>query len=329
MRSMILWLGIAAIIVAVGVNLNSPLRAGSGQMHNQLTPEEERVIVHKGTEAPFTGQYDNFFEAGTYTCKRCNVKLFESSSKFRSECGWPSFDDQIPGAVKWVPDADGMRTEILCANCGAHLGHVFKGERLTPKDTRYCVNSVSMNFIPAKSVKTDANQPAKTETALFASGCFWGTQYYMKRAPGVISTTVGFTGGRTSHPTYKQVSGGRTGHAEAVQIVYDPNKTSYEKLARLFFETHDFTQVNRQGPDIGTQYRSQVFYLNEEQKRIAGEMIQRLRKAGFKVATRVTKASTFWPAEDYHQDYYAKTGGTPYCHIYRPIPALESAPVAP
>jgi peptide methionine sulfoxide reductase msrA/msrB len=321
--------GIAAMVTLVGVNYDSPLRAWSGQMHNELTPEEERVIVHKGTEAPFTGKYNNFFEAGTYTSKQCNAKLFESSSKFRSECGWPSFDEQIPGAVKWVPDADGIRTEIICANCGAHLGHVFKGERLTPKDTRYCVNSVSMNFVPASISKTDANQPAKTETAIFASGCFWGTQYYMKRAPGVISTTVGFTGGHVGHPTYKQVCTGRTGHTESVQIVYDPSKTSYEKLARLFFETHDFTQVNRQGPDIGTQYRSAIFYLNDEQKQIATRLVHTLRQAGYKVATHVEKAGTFWPAEDYHQDYYAKTGGTPYCHVYRPIPALESAPAAP
>jgi peptide methionine sulfoxide reductase msrA/msrB len=294
-------------------------------MYNTLTPEEERVIVRKGTEAPFTGKYNDFFQAGVYTCKRCGAKLFESSAKFKSECGWPSFDEQIPGAVKWVPDADGARTEIICANCGAHLGHVFKGERLTPKDTRYCVNSISMNFAPIPVSKTDPNLPAKTEKAIFASGCFWGTQYYMKRAPGVISTTVGYAGGKVNHPTYQQVSTGKTGHAESVEIVYDPNKTSYEQVAKLFFETHDFTQVNRQGPDIGTQYRSAIFYLNEEQKQIATRLTDTLRKAGYKVATQVVKAGPFWPAEDYHQDYYNKTGGTPYCHVYRPIAALNPA----
>ncbi len=314
-------------------------------MSNRLTPEEERVIVHKGTEAPFTGKYNDFFEDGVYTCKRCGARLFESAAKFRSECGWPSFDEQIPGAVQWVPDADGMRTEILCTNCGAHLGHVFQGENLTPKDTRYCVNSISMNFTPSpsglESAKGQTGEtanvahspvrpfPRSQETALFASGCFWGTQYYLKRAGGVLSTTVGYTGGRVAHPTYQQVCTGKTGHAESVQVVYDPNKTSYEQLARLFFETHDFTQVNRQGPDVGTQYRSEIFYLSDEQKRVAEEMIQRLRQAGFKVATKVTKAGPFWPAEDYHQDYYAKTGSTPYCHVYRPIPALEPASAAP
>ena len=282
-----------------------------GTMYNELTPEEARVILHKGTERPFTGKYDDLFEEGVYTCKQCGAKLFESSSKFNSHCGWPSFDDQIPGAVQWQPDADGMRTEIICANCGGHLGHVFQGEQLTPKNTRYCVNSISMNFIPASQ--------AKTERAIFASGCFWGTEYHLQRALGVISTTVGYTGGHVDNPTYQQVCTDKTGHAEAVEVIYDPTKTSYEKLAKLFFETHDFTQLNRQGPDIGKQYRSAIFYLNDEQKEIAERLIKTLREKGFDVKTEVTKAGTFWPGEGYHQDYYNKKGSTPYCHIYRRI----------
>ncbi len=303
-------------------------------MNKQLTPAEQRVIVRKGTERPFTGKYYQHFEKGVYTCKRCGTELFESSSKFRSDCGWPSFDDQIPERVKWQPDADGVRTEIVCATCGAHLGHVFLGERYTEKNTRYCVNSISMDFIPADQRKAQAKSqtadpPAekpKTERAIFASGCFWGTEYYMQRAPGVISTTVGFTGGHVAHPTYKQVCTGRTGHAESVEIIYDPSQTSYEKLAKLFFETHDFTQWNRQGPDIGPQYRSAIFYLNDEQKQIAERLVGELRQMGYPVRTEITKAGPFWPAEDYHQDYYNKTGKTPYCHIYRPIfPGSPSA----
>ena len=281
------------------------------RMHKNLTPLEKRVILHKGTERPFSGKYDNHYEAGAYTCKQCGAKLFDSSSKFKSNCGWPSFDDQISGTVKLQPDADGMRTEILCAACGGHLGHVFVGEGYTPKNTRYCVNSISLDFDPASV--------ARTETAIFASGCFWGTQYHMQRAAGVISTRVGYTGGHVDNPTYKQVCTDRTGHAEAVEVVYDSSKITYEQLVKLFFETHDFTQLNRQGPDVGTQYRSVVFYLDEKQKEIAAELIGVLRGKGHDVKTTIEPAKAFWPGEEYHQDYYEKTGKTPYCHIYRKI----------
>jgi len=297
---------------------------GDKTMYNKLTPAEERVIIHKGTEPPFSGKYVNHFDDGTYTCKRCGAKLFDSSSKFHSSCGWPSFDDQIEAAVRMQPDADGMRTEIVCANCGAHLGHVFTGEGFTSKNMRYCVNSISLNFDPEKENSAQENpakeaEEKKTERAIFASGCFWGTEYHLQKAPGVISTTVGFTGGHVDNPTYKQVCTDRTGHAEAVEVIYDPSKTSYEQLAKLFFETHDFTQLNRQGPDIGRQYRSEIFYLNDEQKKIATELIRTLKKKGFNVQTKVTKAGKFWPAENYHQDYYKNNGKTPYCHIYRKI----------
>jgi peptide methionine sulfoxide reductase msrA/msrB len=281
-------------------------------MYRKLTTAERRVIVHKGTEAPFSGEYNNHFEKGVYTCRRCSAELFESETKFKSECGWPSFDEQIPGAVKWTPDTNGVRTEITCTNCGGHLGHVFLGERLTAKNTRYCVNSISMIFIPAEKRQ-------KTEKAIFASGCFWGTEYYLKKAPGVISTTVGYTGGHVDNPTYKQVCTDKTGHAEAVEVIYDPNKTSYEKLAKLFFETHDFSQVNRQGPDIGSQYRSAIFYLNDKQKKTAEKLVKILEDKSKKIATEITPASKFWPAEEYHQQYYDKNGKSPYCHIYRKI----------
>ncbi len=282
------------------------------KMYNKLTRQQQQIIINKGTERPFSGKYNDHYEKGTYTCARCGAKLYESSSKFKSSCGWPSFDDEIEGAVKRQLDADGVRTEILCNNCGGHLGHVFLGEQSTPKNTRHCVNSLSMNFIPA----TEEQQAGK---AIFASGCFWGTEYYFNKVPGVISTTVGYTGGHVDNPTYKQVCTDKTGHAEAVEVSYDPDVISYEQLAKLFFETHDFTQLNRQGPDIGTQYRSEIFYLDDEQKQVATQLIQTLKTKRHNVKTKVTKADKFWPAEDYHQDYYDKTKKLPYCHVYRKI----------
>jgi len=283
-----------------------------GGKFNKLTPEEERVILQKGTERPYTGEYYENHEKGTYLCKRCNAPLYLSNDKFDSNCGWPSFDDEIPGSVKRIPDSDGMRTEIQCANCGAHLGHVFLGEGFTKKDTRHCVNSISLKFVKGAS-------DLKTQKAVFASGCFWGVEYQFKKSKGVISTRVGFTGGHKESPTYKEVCTGTTGHAEAIEVTFDPAQITYEELAKLFFETHDFTQFNRQGPDIGEQYRSEIFYLDDFQKETAEKLIKILEDKGYNVATKVTKASAFWQAEDYHQDYYTKTGGTPYCHVYKKI----------
>ena len=275
--------------------------------YNKLTPEEQRVILNKGTERPFSGKFEHHDETGTYTCKQCDAPLYRSANKFDAQCGWPSFDDEIPGAVKRVTDADGRRTEILCANCDGHLGHVFLGEGFTPKNTRHCVNSISLNFEPVE---------IQMEKAVFASGCFWGVEYQLQNLDGVISTSVGYTGGFLPNPTYKQVCTGTTGHAEAVEVIFDPKKVSYETLARLFFETHDPTQEDGQGPDLGTQYRSGIFYLSEEQKATAEALIVLLKKKGLDVVTEVTPASEFYSGEEYHQDYYIKSGGTPYCHAY-------------
>lgn len=285
---------------------------------NPLSKEEEYVIVHKGTERPFTGELYKTKDAGTYICKRCDAPLYKSESKFDSGCGWPSFDDEIPGAVKRETDADGQRTEITCAKCGGHLGHVFLGEGFTAKNTRHCVNSISMKFVADKAAATEPAKAATstTETAIFAGGCFWGVEYHFQKAKGVISTKVGYIGGKTKNPTYKEVCYENTGHAEAMEVVYDPTQTSFETMAKLFFETHDPTQMNRQGPDVGDQYRSAVFYLNDDQKAITEKLIKQLEDKGFKVVTEVAKADTFWPAEDYHQQYYEKKGSLPYCHSY-------------
>ncbi len=275
--------------------------------YHPITPEEERVIVHKGTEAPFTGEYVHHKESGLYLCKRCEAPLYRSEDKFESHCGWPSFDDEIPGAVQRQPDADGQRVEILCAACGAHLGHVFTGEKFTAKNVRHCVNSISLKFKPAET--------NPIQKGYFAGGCFWGTEHYFKQEAGVLATTVGYMGGHTKNPSYKQVCYENTGHAETVEVVFDPNQTSYETICKLFFEIHDPTQVNGQGPDIGDQYRSVVFYTDDEQKKIAEKLIDRLKSKGFNVVTQIVPAGAFWPGEEYHQDYYQKTGKQPYCHF--------------
>jgi peptide methionine sulfoxide reductase msrA/msrB len=275
----------------------------------KLSAEEERVIVHKGTEAPFSGEYNDFFEKGYYHCKRCNARLYGSDDKFASSCGWPSFDDEIKGAIKRQKDTDGKRTEILCANCGAHLGHVFEGEGLTEKNIRHCVNSISLTFLPEK-------KSPNIRKAYFAGGCFWGVEYFFEHKKGVISAVSGYMGGTLKNPSYQDVSHGNTGHLEVVEVTYDANKISYENLTKFFFEIHDPTQADGQGPDIGEQYQSAIFYNNEEEKIIAHKLIDILKNKGYRVATKLLPAGSFWKAEEYHQNYYDNNKKKPYCHMY-------------
>jgi peptide methionine sulfoxide reductase msrA/msrB len=271
-----------------------------------LSDAEKRIILEKGTERAFTGKYWDHFEGGVYECRQCGAALYSSTGKFRSDCGWPSFDDEIPLAVTRRVDADALRTEIVCARCGGHLGHVFLGEELTPKDTRHCVNSASIVFVPQADIGL--------EKAIFAGGCFWGVEHQFRQVKGVRTVVSGFTGGATENPTYEQVSSGRPGHAEAVQIVFDPKQVTYESLARMFFEIHDPTELDRQGPDVGSQYRSAVFYTSDEQKRIAEKLIGLLRAKGCDAVTEVAPAGAFSPAEEYHQEYFAKHPGRNTCH---------------
>ena len=327
-KNMIRCLSIATVLTGMAITLNA-------QNMKPLTPEEERVIVRKGTETPFSGKYYLHDEDGTYRCRRCGAPLYRSQDKFDAGCGWPSFDDEIPGAVRREPDADGRRTEILCAKCGAHLGHVFTDEGFTAKNTRHCVNSLSLDFVPAaiptmpvaepaaasaeKPENTSSAEPPKsvqTERAIFAGGCFWGVEYMLGKVDGVKSIRSGYIGGHTENPTYEQVCSHKTGHAEAVEVEFDPSKVSYETLARLFFEIHDPTQLDGQGPDLGDQYRSEIFYTTPEQKEVAERLIRILKEKGYSVVTDVTPASRFWPAEQYHQNYYNRKGTQPYCHRY-------------
>jgi peptide methionine sulfoxide reductase msrA/msrB len=265
------------------------------------------IIRNKGTEHPFTGEYNDNDQAGTYLCRQCGLAVFRAQHKFHSGCGWPSFDQDIAGAVTKHPDADGRRTEILCARCNAHLGHVFHGEGFTKNNTRHCVNSLSLDFVADLTI-TD------TKEAIFAAGCFWGVEYYFKKLPGVLKTEVGYSGGHKVNPSYEHVCNGDTGHVEAIRVLYDPTKINYENICKYFFEIHDPTQNNGQGPDLGEQYLSMIFYYNDKQKDIATSLITLLEKQNYRIATRILPVSIFWPAEHYHQDYYLKTGKQPYCH---------------
>lgn len=280
-----------------------------------LTPAAKRIICDKATEYPHTGSYNAVVTQGTYLCRRCGLALFRGSSQFNSGCGWPSFDEEIPRAVQRAPDADGKREEILCSRCNAHLGHVFTGEYITKKNTRHCVNSASIDFVAD-------NQILDTEEAIVAGGCFWGVEYYLKAIPGVVHVESGYTGGHTLDPGYDQICHGNTGHYEAVRVLYDPKITSYHHVIKRFFEIHDPTQKTGQGPDLGQQYQSAVFYFNQEQLDEAELLIQMLRKRGYSVATHLLQAQTFWPAEEFHQDYYSKHHKIPYCH--QPVNRFET-----
>lgn len=275
---------------------------------DSLSTFEKHVLIDKGTERAFTGKYLHNKEKGIYTCKVCGTPLYRSDDKFDSNCGWPSFDDAIPGAIKEIPDADGRRTEIVCANCGAHMGHVFRGEGFTKKNTRHCVNSISLKFDKKKS------NASTLKKAYFAGGCFWGVEYYLEQIEGVKEVTSGFMGGVMKNPSYYDVVGKNTGHIETVEVVYDPSKVSYETLAKTFFEIHDPTQVDGQGPDIGSQYISAVFVSDLEEKKTIEKLIGILEDKGFKVATKVLEKVPFYSAEKYHQNYYERKRSKPYCH---------------
>ena len=264
-----------------------------------LTFEEKHILKDKGTEAPFTGEYNEHFEAGIFICRACDNPLYESNTKFNSGCGWPSFDDEIEGAITHYEDLSGgrVRTEICCKKCDGHLGHVFVGEQITAKDTRHCVNSLSIRF---KSY-------SKLQRATFGAGCFWSVEKLFKATEGVYLTSVGYMGGDTDNPTYKEVCTGTTNHVEVVDLYFDSEKVSYSTLLNLFWANHNPTTLNRQGFDNGTQYRSIVFYHNEQQLIEVEQSIKEQQENWEnEIVTQVIDSSTFYRAEEYHQNYLNK-----------------------
>ena len=300
--------------------------------YNRLSKEEAYILLDKGTERAFTGAYYDMKKAGTYICRQCNNALFRSADKFDSGTGWPSFDDAIPGGVKELMDADGYREEIVCANCGGHLGHVFRGEGFTSKQTRHCANSASLRFVETPSGKSkkpagkkegvqrigdyiDEKEYAGYGMATFAGGCFWCTEAAFERIEGVVDVISGYSGGEEEYPSYEEVGSGMTSHAECIRIYFDTSVVSYETLLAVFFVAHDPTQLNRQGPDVGKQYRSAIYFHDENQRQLAQQATDRLNKSGNLAAPAVTElspAGEFWTAEAYHQDYYPQHPENPY-----------------
>jgi peptide methionine sulfoxide reductase msrA/msrB len=281
---------------------------------NNLTEEEKRVIEEKGTEAPGTGEYEKFDGEGVYQCRRCDAYLYRSKDKFDSNCGWPAFDDEIDGSVLRQTDSDGRRTEIICNRCRGHLGHVFEGENLTEKNVRHCVNSVSMKFLESSQVQTK-------ETIYLAGGCFWCIEAVFKIIVGVLNVESGYAGGDVDNPTYEQVSAGNTGHAEILKIDFDPTVVSLEKILTVFFDSHDPTTLNRQGNDIGTQYRSAIYTTSSEQLDVVKNFIEKVQDDFSEpIVTEIGLLSDFgtgkfYSAEDYHQDYFEQNDQAPYCQL--------------
>ncbi len=286
------------------------------ELAKDLTDEERRILLNEGTERAGCGLLLDNKKDGTYTCRLCGLPLFGSNSKFNSGTGWPSFFQPIDkDHVHYEKDVShGMvRVEIECMRCRSHLGHVFE-DGPKPTGLRYCLNSASLTFFEKGAPMPPESTPLKTETAYFAGGCFWGVEDRFQQVPGVIDAVSGYQGGNTQDPSYREVCSGSTGHAESVRVKYDPSAVTYRDLLERFFQFHDPTQLNRQGPDVGTQYRSAIFAADADQLKQAKAFVEEAKKSdrysGRRVVTEVKMADPFFEAEEYHQDYHAKHGGS-------------------
>jgi len=316
----------------------------AADIKGRLTPEQYEVTQASGTEPPFQNAYWDNHKPGLYVDVVTGEPLFSSTDKFESGTGWPSFTRPVEaGRVAQKNDGThGMtRTEVRSQGGDSHLGHVFD-DGPAPTHQRYCINSASLRFVPADRLEAEgygayrplfgpAGAPAAAqakpgetksrETAILAGGCFWGMEELLRKIPGVLEIEVGYTGGKTQHPTYADVHDGTTGHAEAVRVVFDPNKLSYrDLLEKWFFRMHDPTTKNRQGNDVGSQYRSAIFVTSPAQRKIAEEAKASAAKSGrwkSPIVTEIVEAGTWTPAESYHQDYLQKNPGGYTCHYMR------------
>ncbi len=303
-----------------------------------LSDEAYRITQECGTEPPFRNAFWDKKDPGIYVDVVSGEPLFASTDKYDSGSGWPSFVRplQAEHIVEKRDDSHGMvRVEVRSKHGDSHLGHVFEDGPRAQGGLRYCINSAALRFIAADELAdhgygeyaylfTDATQPLMTantheQTAILAGGCFWGMQDLLRKQTGVIRTRVGYTGGEGDNPRYADVKTGSTGHAEAIEVVFDTRRTSYRQLLEFFFRIHDPTTLNRQGNDIGTQYRSAIFVMDDAQAKVAAEVIAaQAARWGDAIRTEVVRARAFYPAEDYHQDYLEKNPGGYTCHWVRP-----------
>ena len=299
-----------------GYDLRPLAKERIAEVLKTLTPLQVEVTQHAGTEPQNSSPLVKNHEKGVYVSVVSGLPLFRSEDKFESGTGWPSFTrpfDPTHVLERRDGSAGMQRVEVLDARSGAHLGHVFD-DGPAPTHMRYCMNGAALKFIPDGSPLPAESQPLNLEKAYFAGGCFWGVEDVFQQIPGVVDAVSGYMGGKTEKPTYKQVCSDATGHAETVEVTFAPSVVGYADLLKVFFDNHDATTLNRQGPDYGSQYRSAIFAANAEQKKLAEAFIQKLSASdeyrGRRIVTAVEALVPFWPAEEYHQDYHLKHGGS-------------------